>query len=276
MSKAGSMDEETIRARLESLSPEIPWAHHFDLGFGIETVTKDSEQFYAKATGLKKFGKLVTELVPYHTSSGSLDGMRVLDVACAEGEHSIRFASMGASVIGVEGRRLYLERAKFAAEVNGVASRTEFRLGDVRAMSQNELGSFDLVIASGILHHLNIEAFFPFLHSLAALTNDTCIIYTHISTPLAVERHRLDGPVTCKEGYEGYLFREHKDGATDDEKRKQVRASLDNTHSFWSNEASFNKALVDVGFSSVFRSVKPHMFSNFENGSYRPITICRK
>ncbi|MEP5764917.1 MAG: class I SAM-dependent methyltransferase [Halieaceae bacterium] len=275
MSATDTLDEATIRERLAALSPEIPWAHHFDLGFGIETVTPSDEQFYGKATGLKKFGLLVADLVPFHTRAAKLDGMRVLDVACAEGEHSTRLASMGAEVVGIEGRPLYLERAKLAADVLGVSDRVDFRLGDVRSMSTQDLGTFDLVMASGILHHLNTEAFAPFLKSLCELTRDTCVIYTHIATPLAVERHRLQGPVSSAEGYEGYLFREHKDGASDKEKSDQVRASLDNTHSFWATEASFNKALIDSGFQSVFRSIKPHMFSNFDNASYRPVTVCR-
>ena len=37
--------------------------------------------------------------------------LRVLDLASAEGVHSITLAQAGANVLGIEGRELYVERA---------------------------------------------------------------------------------------------------------------------------------------------------------------------
>lgn len=270
-----SMTADEIRARLSDLSPEIPWAHHFDFGNGIETISADNQKFYGKANSLKKLGKIIARMVPFHTRRQKLSGLRVLDIASAEGEHSIRFAQRGAEVVGIEGRQLYIDRANFAADVLGVGDRTTFIKGDVRELDSLNLGKFDLVVASGILHHLNAEVFETFLKSLQEHTTDTCIIYTHISTELSIKNHRLQGPVETSGGYSGYLFREHQEGASAEQKLKQVRASLDNTQSFWATERSLTTALVDSGFDAVYRSLHPHVFGNYDNASYRPIVVCR-
>jgi len=276
MKLATTMDEAQIRHRLDHLEPDTPWAHHFDFGNGLETVTSSNEKFYGKAKSLKKLGKLIVELAPFHLRSGKLKGSRILDVASAEGEHSIRFASHGASVVGVEGRQLYVDRAQFAADCLGVSDSCRFIKGDVRSLVKTELGEFDLVVASGILHHLNIEAFEGFLKDLADLTTDACIIYTHVSSDASIRQHRLEGPVNTANGYTGYLYREHKESSSPEERLKGVRASLDNTQSFWAEEKALVNALVASGFDSVVKSLSPHVFGNIDRAAYRPVLICRK
>lgn len=267
---------EEIRSRLADLEPNIPWAHHYEFAEGIESVDPSDEKFYRKSVSLKMIGEIYEELSLIHTRRGSMDGLRVLDVGCGEGVHSVELARKGAEVTAVDGRNLYIRRAGFAAEAKGVKDRIRLVEGDVRDLESKGLGRFDLVLASGILHHLNQEAFLGFLQALSNLSNDTLILYTHISTELSVKRHRLQGPVTTDEGYEGHLFREHADDATEQQRLNQVRASLDNTHSFWATEPTLTRALDKVGFRYVFRSLKPHVFNNFENASYRPIIVARK
>lgn len=270
------MNEVEIRAGIRALHPEIPWAHHFELAPGIETITPENEKFHGKAVSLKRLGQIALDLVPYHTVRRTADGLRVLDVASGEGGHTIEFALHGAQVVGVEGRELYVSRADFVAGVKGVRDRVRFIRNDVRKLQPSELGTFDVTLAFGILHHLDTESFFPFLSALYALTSDTLFLYTHISSRLAVERHRLKGPVRANGKYEGYLFQEHDEAATTEQRIAQVRAALDNTYSFWANQESLCNALEDVGFRSVAMLQRPHVFNNFKNASYRPILICRK
>lgn len=276
MTNTSRLSPDEIRARMNELTPGIPWAHHFDFGAGIETVTPEDEKFHAKAIGLKKIGQLIMTVVREELGQRTIDAARVLDIACAEGEHSISLARAGAEVVGIEGRDLYLERARFAAEVLGVSDRTTFVKGDVREMNPEQLGTFDLVIASGILHHLNVEAFETFLGSVYALTRDIAVIYTHVSTDFARANHRLDGPVESASGYRGYLFREHADDATDQQKMNKVRASLDNPQSFWAEKGELMRALEATGFRTVMQVMKPHVFSRFDQADYRPILICRR
>lgn len=268
------MSETELRGGLQRLEPSVPWAHHFALGHGVETISPENLQFYNKSQGLKKLAKLLLNMVPYHTKRGSLKGARVLDLASAEGGHSIALAAQGADVLGIEGRPLYVERARFAAAALGIDN-VRFEQGDVRTVDSARLGKFDIVLFSGILHHLGQDDFEGMLQTLFQLTGDTLFLYTHVSTPEAVERFRLQGPVRTRNGYEGFLFREHADDASAEERQRQVRASLDNTFSFWATPESFSKALATVGFVSVSKSLTPNMH-NWVDAQCRWLAVARR
>lgn len=282
---------------LALLEPSIPWAHHFDLGHGIETVSRENQQFYKKAIGLKKLIDILTAIVPYYSRRQQLRGMRVLDIASAEGMHSIALAKLGATVTGIEGRQLYVNRANFVRNVLGVEN-VEFFLGDVRKFDSSQYGQFDLVLCSGILHHLGPCDFDDMIELLHRITGDMLFLYLHISNDLSIARHNLQGltsnsggcgwaerifnrfrnkprkAVATAKGYKGYLYREHEDSATNEEKVRQVRASLDNTFSFWPTEPSLYNALGNAGFKSISRLQHPHLFG-WEESSYRPLVIAR-
>lgn len=267
---------EEIRRELEVLSHGIPWAHHLDLN-GVETISKEQdEKFYNKAIGLKKFSDLGLKLFRVYSELRDLSKARVLDVASGEGGMSIAFAKAGAAeVLGVEGRPLYVERATFAARVLGV-NNVRFMQGDVRKLDPGTLGQFDLVFVSGILHHLGQEDFWSFLNSISKVTKDMLFLYTHVSTADAVKNFRLQGPVTIDHGATGYLYREHADDATAEERVNQVRASLDNTFSFWATEESLLKALSRVGFGLVTKVFYPHPFSNYVDQNLRAVLVAKK
>lgn len=267
------MESHILTQQLQKLDPSVPWAHHFDLGHGIHTVDPTNTQFVKKAEGLAKLGKVIEQIAPHFLRRQSVQGARVLDLACGEGLHSIRLAKLGADVVGVEGRQLYVDRSNFVREALNVAN-VRFELGDIRRLDGARLGRFELVICSGILHHLGLDDFDAIVPAMHTLTSDMLLIYAHIATPLAIERHRLEGPVHTKRGYEGYLFREHKLGASEEEKYRQVRASLDNEQSFWATEGALYAALAAAGFKTVVRLIHPHIFGSLE-GSYRPIVIAR-
>lgn len=262
-----------IERRLADLSPETPWAHLFEFAPGVFSVTPENEKFFKKATGLKRVGDVLLQIAEMQVHGHSLSGKRVLDLACGEGGHSVQFAEKGADVIGVEGRTLYIERARFAADAMG-QSNIKFIQGDVRKLDP-ELGKFDIVVFSGILHHLSIEDFDGMITELARLTEEMLLIYTHVTSDLAIKNHRLQGPKLTQAGREGYLFREHKDDATAEQREQQVRASLDNTFSFWAKEEVLINALRSAGFPLILKVLTPHPFG-WENASYRPILVAKK
>lgn len=267
------MDTSLIKERLSQLSPETPWAHLLEFAPGVFSVTPENEKFYKKAKGLSLVGERMVEIAQMQVRGHTLQGKRVLDLACGEGGHSIQFARRGASVLGVEGRRLYVERARFAAEAMG-QSAVEIIQGDVRRLPR-EIGTADVTLFSGILHHLAMEDFDGMIDELGRVTDDLLLVYTHVSTELSIRNHGLQGPVHTARKREGHLFREHRDEASAKEREDQVRASIDNTFSFWAREESLVDALRAAGFGLVLKVVSPHVFG-WEGASYRPILVCKK
>jgi hypothetical protein len=265
-----------IRAGLANLSPQVPWAHYFDLGEVGETITPSNERYFGKAKGLKIIGLQVVNSVPFVTRKGKFEGLTVLDLTSAEGQHSIELAMAGAArVVGIEGRKLYVDRSTFIAKCFG-AQNVEFRQGDVRKIVPSELGTFDLVLFFGILHHLGADDFLPMLKLLRQVTGDTLMLYTHTAESGADVRfgHRLTPAAPNKDGYVGRLYREHPDGLTPEELERRVRSSLDNTFSFWAKEGELLRAIKQAGFSYVARQLNPNPFGD-PAGEFRVIYVCR-
>jgi len=265
-----------VRERLAALDPSVPWTHHFEIA-GVETITPDiDEKFYKKSIAAKGLGNLALHYHRIFSEGRPLSETRVLDVASAEGGLSAAFAQAGAKeVLGVEGRRIYVDRANFVADVLGLSNFSTVQ-GDVRAISTQIHGQFDFTINSGILHHLGQPDFLPFLQSMADVTKDAMFLYTHVSTPAAVSDFRLKGPVKAAGEYEGYLLQEHPEDASPEEREAQVRASLDNTYSFWATEESLIAALKKVGFKTIVKMFEPHVFGGYINRNLRVVFLCKK
>ena len=267
---------QAIRERLAQLQPEIPWAHHIDLGHGIETVSPEAGHFHRKAMGLKAFGNLFPSVLRGFMGRQDFAGLRALDIGSAEGMHSIAIAEGGAaSVLGLEGRELYVERARLAAEARGLGN-VEFRQQDVRQIDCKGLGRFDFVLCSGLLHHLNQEVFESFTQALYDLTGDTLLLYTHVSSPWVVKKFELKPAEPVAGRYEGSLFREHADDATDEQRTRQVRASLDNTFSFWATEASLMQRFHDLGFRTIVKLYEPAFALTFQERVFRGVWVLRR
>lgn len=265
-----------IAEGLKRLQPDIPWTHYFKFGEHETISPAVNEQFYKKSVGLGRLGELGVRLASHHTRAGSLSGLRVLDVASAEGGHSLLFARSGArEVVGIEGRALYVERARFAAQAFGLLN-ARFEQGDVRKIEAERTGAFDFVFCSGILHHLGQEDFWPMLQRLYAVTADTLVLYTHVSNELARNTFRLRQTDPVRGKYEGFLFQEHDEKATPEQRERQVRASLDNTYSFWATPESLLDALKDVGFSMICVVDHPQVFGRHEDRSFRPLIVARR
>lgn len=267
---------EEIEREFAALSPEIPWCHYFKIGPERETVDASGGRYFEKATALKTLAVQVLDSIPYITRRGSVQGLSVLDLACAEGQHSIELAMAGAGkVCGIEGRQLYVDRANFIARCFG-ADQAQFRQHDVRTLSPDDVGTFELVLFFGILHHLDKDDFFPMLRLLRTLTNDALLLYTHTVSDVANARFgtKLGDEVTCPQGYEGRLFREHPDSATPEQRAKRVRSSIDNTFSFWARETELLRAAKDAGFNYVAKQLYPNPYPNPVE-EYRVIYVCR-
>jgi ubiquinone/menaquinone biosynthesis C-methylase UbiE len=79
---------------------------------------------------------------------------------------SLAFARAGAElVVGIDISEVSIRSATENAEREGLSSRTKFLQRDCEATGLPS-DSFDLVLCSGMLHHLNLERAFPELYRL--------------------------------------------------------------------------------------------------------------
>ena len=186
-----------------------------------------------------------------------LAACRILDLACLEGQYAIECARQGATVVGLEAREANLVKARFAKEVLQL-SHLEFVQDDVRNLSIDTYGQFDVVLCSGILYHLDTPDVFDLIRHTYEVTERLVIIDTHVSLRpnLAVEfagqtyhgerlpeRHAVAGDGSSK--------------ASEPPTTKELWASVGNEASFLFSRPSLLNALASAGFSSVHECLNP-------------------
>ena len=168
------MDVETIKLKREEVINKFgPWtAHNIQLVGDIYTIKK---QVIGDEIGLRRVVQIVSD-----TANKPLENLRVLDLACLEGLYCIELARHGAKVVGIEGREANIEKARFVKEVFSLDN-LELYVDDVRNLSKEKYGSFDVVLCLGILYHLDASDVFHFLEKIAEVCQGVAIIDTHIS-----------------------------------------------------------------------------------------------
>lgn len=236
------MDADEIRAaRRRIIETYGPWtAHSIHLGDGIYTTDEPYDD-----TRLRQLVHVVSDI-----TNKPFNMLRVLDLACLEGKNGIEFALQGARVVSLEGRATNLEKARFAKDVL-LLSNLELMLQDVRELSRDEHGGFDVVLCLGILYHLDTPDVLSFVERMYEVCDRVAIVDTHIS---------LNGktPVEWKgKTYFGQHVSEHSPTATPEERAKALWGSLDNERSFFFTRTSLCNLLRDVGFTSVYECRSP-------------------
>jgi SAM-dependent methyltransferase len=236
-----------------------PWtAHDILLADGIHTLDRDHSGYQAH---VRRIVQIVADL--HQKPMGS---MRVLDLGCLEGGYAIEFAQRGATVVGVEGRRANADKARFAKEALSL-SRLEIIADDVRHLTADEYGQFDIVLCLGILYHLNAPDVFLFIERMAEVCRGIAIIDTHVSlTPSDRESHR-------GKTYFGKNVGEFSDSDTQEAKDRALWSALDNAKSFWFSRPSLYNILTHVGFTSVYECFSPSYSGQFDN---RPTLVAVK
>jgi tRNA (mo5U34)-methyltransferase len=171
-----------IEARLRELGD---WFHNMDLG-GIQTAP---HHFLGDYPSIKWKGFA-------HSIPSDLRGKSVLDIGCNGGFYSIEMKKRGADrVVAIDSDERYLNQARFAAEVNGLA--IDFRQLSIYDVAQ--LGErFDIVLFMGVLYHLR--------HPLFALD----LLYDHVVADKLIFQSLLRGSTDVFPVQEDYPFSEEK------------------------------------------------------------------
>lgn len=187
---------------------------------------------------------------------GRLANLRLADLGCLEGGFALALAQRGMNVVGIEARAKNLRKVQLLQEHFELPN-LEFALGDVKNFTRDDFGDFDVVLALGILYHLDQPP--AWLRQIAQATSSVLFIDSHyapadeLSLALIDERisqlstlERMeDGPAT----YQGRWFFEY---GADAEREDQLWASYSNRKSFWLTKESLLRAVSSAGFDLVF------------------------
>lgn len=103
---------------------------------------KQSKFYWATSPAAKAFEAQVLE---------RMNGKRVLEIGCSDGEMSEKYAQHCASIVGADISDSGIRKAQLRNIANA-----EFEVCDAHAMPFED-GSFDIVIANGVLHHLELK-----------------------------------------------------------------------------------------------------------------------
>ena len=196
---------------------------------------------------LRRIVQLVSDL-----AFKPISELRVLDLACLEAHYAIEFALHGCRVVATEIRDENLAKARYAADRLGLTN-LEFRQDDIRNLNPANYGTFDVVICSGIFYHLDAPEVFDFLQNV----HDVCDHLTVIDTQIA-----LSNQVSTEwqgHRYGGLYYEEHAETATQEAKKQDLWASIDNLKSFWLTRPALSNLVRHVGFSSLLECLNPAM-----------------
>lgn len=233
------MDAEQIeRRRKEIIQQHGEWtADNFQLFGDIYTIGKDS---HIGSGRQRRITQIISDL--FHDS---FENLRILDLGSLEGGFAVEFAKRGAEVTAVELRQGNLVKSRFAKDVLSLDN-LDFVQDDVRNLSAEKYGTFDVVLASGILYHLNAPDVFYFVENISQVCRKVAIIDTLISvSPDTPYAHR-------EKTYWGWHFTEYAHEPTPEEVENKPWLAVGNVKSFWLTRPSLFNLMADSGFTSVY------------------------
>jgi len=147
--------EELLAHEVTEHNEEYAGRHHLPFGFDSlrftrEDVLRVHDRAHKRGAYMRGYRKRrLFELLDLER----LDGLRVLDVGCGNGQHSVFFAMYGARAHGFDVSDVGIDVARRMAEVNGVADRCDFRVADASSMPYPD-DHFDVVVLNAVLHHM--------------------------------------------------------------------------------------------------------------------------
>ena len=166
------MDKNQVRLQRDELVKSYgPWTAHC-IHLADNVYTFDHPQIKSR---LRRYLQIAADIVVE-----PLDRIRVLDLACLEGQFGVEFALHGANVVGIEGREVNIARAQFAKDT---LSLDNLRLvqDDVRNLSRERNGKFDVILCLGIFCHLDASDVMEFMESIFETCTRVAIINTYFS-----------------------------------------------------------------------------------------------
>jgi SAM-dependent methyltransferase len=182
-------------------------------------------------------------------------GLRVADLGSLEGGFALAFAQRGSQVTAIEARRMNVQKIRLLRE-HFQLENLLVEQKDVKAFSRESHGVFDVVLALGILYHLDNPV--AWLRQIAEATGRLLIIDTHFAPATDADLKLIDTRIanlsaleTVRHGeheYKGRWFFEYPEGV---DREPQLWASWSNNRSFWLTRESLFQAVTHCGFDLV-------------------------
>jgi hypothetical protein len=220
-----------------------PWsAHNIFIRDDVYTIDR---RVVCDEVRLKRIMQIVSDFC-----AKPIDQLRVLDLGFMEGLFAIEFARRGARVVGIEGRDVNIARTKFVKDELSLGN-LELVQDDVRNLSKEKHGTFDVILCLGLIYHIDVPDVFRFIEKISECCSRLAIFDTHVS--VSPKESVDDGG----KRYWGRYYSEHQADAVVAQKARTAWSSLDNPRSFWFTRASLYNLLSHVGFSSVHECQNP-------------------
>ncbi len=154
----------------------------------------------------------------------------ILDLGSLEGGQTFQLAKHpDVHILGIEGRKYNIRRAKFAQRVLGIKN-VDFLLADLETTNLTSFGQFDAVFCSGILYHLSEP--WKLVKQIKAVTN-RLFIWTHYAG-----EDKADQMIN---GFRGWWYQEYG--------FKDPQSGL-SPKSFWLTLQSLQAMLKQHGFTN--------------------------
>lgn len=167
---SSEMSKEEMESEIKRLAP---FHHKVDLPYGLKTYDPESS---LRAREQTRLDSLMRHGFPplIEACGGSLEGKRVIDVACNAGGFSVEAARLGADyVLGFDVADRYLDQANFIKRALGL-DKVEFKKMALADCDPDTTGMFDISFCFGILYHLENPVYE--MKKLASVTRDIMLI----------------------------------------------------------------------------------------------------
>ncbi len=159
------MDKDKITNILKELNKEGDWNHYFELGDGIQTISKEQIP-NSNGFNLRKWER-IKDLIPqeYFTNKN------ILDVGCSDGFFSLKASQFANNVIGIDLDESRIKKANFI--------KSHFELKNCnfynKVLMDFENEQFDICLLLGLIHRLPDPI--SFLTQISKISDEVVIEY---------------------------------------------------------------------------------------------------
>lgn len=242
-------------------------AQNIRLSSGVSTIAGRPD-FFAGNAILTAIRRTLDLIFP-----GGLNDVRIADLGCLEGGYALAFARDGAETLGLDVRAENIAKCELLRRHFALPNLTYVQ-DDVKNFNAASYGTFDAVLALGILYHLDHPV--EWIEQIAGATRRVLIVETHyapdrddVISQLRPAIRGLGPLERFRVGEDSFEGRWLTEFATESERDAMQWASYSNARSLWLTRRSILAALQRAGFDLLYEQYD-HWLAKYEvvNGEY--------